>query len=190
MPRMLVATIFISLILSGTAIFCILLIEDHIATQTQKTETLLSNTDQLVKDTNAELGRASEIVTNTKTTVDNLEARMASLEDRISKIEEEGVQVTDPPKNDPPVTEKPDETPINDEPDDVPVVEKTTVTVAVSQLNFRTGSGLNAASIRTLNTGEKLEFLGETVSKDGYNWIKVKDHQGKTGWVAKKFVTE
>ncbi|MFP3727155.1 SH3 domain-containing protein [Priestia filamentosa] len=62
------------------------------------------------------------------------------------------------------------------------VVAKTT-----NGLNLRSQPGLKASVVKKAGNGEKLTVVGESVSKDGYTWIKVKDSKGKTGWVAKKY---
>lgn len=65
--------------------------------------------------------------------------------------------------------------------------KKDTVAKTTNRLNLRSQPGLKSSIVKTAGNGEKLTVIGESVSKDGYTWIKVKDSSGKSGWVAKKY---
>lgn len=62
--------------------------------------------------------------------------------------------------------------------------------VSNTNLNFRTGAGLEQHVNRVLTKDEKLVYQGEEKSIAGLTWLKVKDSSGKEGWVAEKYTSQ
>jgi|GEM_PF-2107029 len=64
----------------------------------------------------------------------------------------------------------------------------------VNNLRFRESSSLEGKFIRTLNKGEKLEFIEqgkfETINGVKGNWVKVKTEKGEIGWCFDAYLEE
>jgi uncharacterized protein YgiM (DUF1202 family) len=55
-------------------------------------------------------------------------------------------------------------------------------------VRLRSSYGLSASTIGTLNTGDAVDFAGETVDADGYTWMSViVTATGTRGWIAMEF---
>jgi uncharacterized protein YgiM (DUF1202 family) len=51
--------------------------------------------------------------------------------------------------------------------------------------NIRSGAGTAYAVLGTVRTGDRVQILGSSYDKNGYQWYKVYHPQsGTTGWIA------
>lgn len=65
--------------------------------------------------------------------------------------------------------------------------ETTKTTKTTNRLNLRSKPGLKTSVVKVTSNGEKLTIIGETVEKDGYKWVNVRDSKGNTGWIVQKY---
>lgn len=111
--------------------------------------------------------------------------KIAALE---KKIEELGIVIQQfgvPATPQAPVTE----TPIPAQPEQpVPAGTGKIYTVIGDKVIMRMDGAAASGVVRILPKGVTLAFLNEQKTADGYTWVKVKDAEGKTGWVALPFV--
>jgi uncharacterized protein YgiM (DUF1202 family) len=65
----------------------------------------------------------------------------------------------------------------------------TSARVSAEGVSLRSGPSVSQALLLTLPAGAVLELLpGTSVSADNLEWVQVKTQNGKTGWMARKFL--
>lgn len=174
MPKSLIGSLLLALILSGLSLLCIVLISLNFSGTITQTENDLIELRKKVNDLENKTDAIYQQLEELEKPSDEDTASVEPVVPSKPKANEETPTPTE--------SQKEKEQPVNEK-----SAEKL-ATVTATQLNMRDKASTKSRTIRVLPQDEPLVIIGEEKKEDGFNWVHVKDSKGNEGWVVKNYI--